>query len=107
VSDESNACSTASPATSTGMIGTPLPSSARLLVLSGDGCTVGLVAEAVPGVHAGALADAAAPPPTLSPDAASLVIGQVLDAYGPIAVLDAGAVLALRGRLERRRRGGP
>ena len=84
---------------------TPLPSSARLLVLAGDGCTVGLVAEAVPGVHRGSLEEAAPAPATLAADAATLVVGQVLDRYGPIAVLDPAAVLALRRRLDNRRRG--
>lgn len=83
---------------------TPLPSSTRLLVLAADGCTAGLVGEAVQGVHVGTLADAAAAPPTLSPDAASLVTGYVFDDAGPIAVVDAAAVLALRTRIERRRR---
>jgi chemotaxis signal transduction protein len=84
---------------------TPLPSSARLLVLAGDGCTVGLVAEAVPGVHRGSLEEAAPAPATLAADAATLVVGQVLDRYGPIAVLEPAAVLALRRRLDNRRRG--
>ena len=42
-------------------------------------------------------------PPTLTADAASLVLGQVADRSGPIAVLDAAAVLALRERVDRRR----
>ncbi len=82
----------------------PLPSSARLLVLTVDGCTVGLVAEAVPGVLETGLADATPAPPTLGPEAAALVTGQVVDEVGPIAVLGAGAIVALRTRLERRRR---
>ena len=88
-----------------GVLVSPLPSSARLLVLAGSGCTVGLIAEAVPGVHPGSLDEATPAPATLSAGAAELVSGQVLDAYGPIAVLDAGAVLALRTRLDGRRRG--
>lgn len=83
---------------------TALPSSTRLLVLSVDGCTAGLVAEAVPGVHSGSLGEAASPPPTLAPDAALLVTGHVFDEGGPIAVIDPAAVLELRSRLERRRR---
>ena len=50
------------------------------------------------------LADPAPPPPTLTADAASLVLGQVADRPGPIAVLDAAAVLVLRERVDRRRR---
>jgi purine-binding chemotaxis protein CheW len=83
----------------------PLPSSARLVVLARGGIVAGVVAEAVPGVYDGELADPVAPPPTLTPDAASLIIGQVADRSGPIAVLDAGAVLALRERVDRRRHG--
>ena len=51
------------------------------------------------------LDDAAPAPPTLSADAARLVSGQLSDAYGPIAVLDVAAVLALRERVDRRRHG--
>ena len=62
-----------------------------------------MVAEAVPGVYDGELADPAPAPPTLTADAASLVLGQVADRSGPIAVLDAAAVLMLRERVDRRR----
>jgi purine-binding chemotaxis protein CheW len=75
----------------------PLPGSAR------DAVVAGVVAEAVPGVYDGELADPAPPPPTLTADAASLVLGQVADRSGPIAVLDAAAVLMLRERVDRRR----
>lgn len=81
----------------------PLPGSARLVVLARDGVVAGVVAEAVPGVYDGELADPAPPPPTLTADAASLVLGQVADRSGPIAVLDAAAVLMLRERVDRRR----
>jgi purine-binding chemotaxis protein CheW len=83
----------------------PLPSSARLVVVSRNDLLVGVVAEAVPGVHDADLAAAAPAPPTLPPDAAALVTGQVADRSGPIAVLDAAAVLALRERVDRRRGG--
>jgi purine-binding chemotaxis protein CheW len=81
----------------------PLPGSARLVVLARDGVVAGVVAEAVPGVYDGELADPAPAPPTLTADAASLVLGQVADRSGPIAVLDAAAVLMLRERVDRRR----
>jgi purine-binding chemotaxis protein CheW len=81
----------------------PLASSARLVVLAGDEIVVGVVAEAVPGVYDANLAGEAPMPPTLSSEAAALVTGQVSDARGPIAVLDVGAVLALRERVDRRR----
>lgn len=83
----------------------PLASSARLVVIARDDLVVGVLAEAVPGVHSGDLADPAPPPPTLTGEAASLVAGQVTDRSGPLAVLDAAAVLALRERVDRRRGG--
>lgn len=83
----------------------PLASSARLLVLGRGDLLVGLVTEAVPGVYDAPLTDCEAPPPTLTGEAARLVVGQVADGLGPVAVLDVGAVLALGERLERRRSG--
>jgi chemotaxis signal transduction protein len=83
----------------------PLAGSARLVVVAHDDVVVGLVAEAVPGVYDDGLDDAAPAPPTLSADAARLVSGQLSDAYGPVAVLDVAAVLALRERVDRRRHG--
>ena len=80
----------------------PLASSARMVVLARDSLLVGIVAEAVPGVHAGDLVDAQPTPQTLSADAAELVPGQVVDRSGPLGVLDVAAVLALRDRIERR-----
>jgi chemotaxis signal transduction protein len=92
-----------------GIAVTPLATSARLVVVA-DGfpghLSAGLVAEAVPGVNDVDLGDLAPPPATLPPDAARLVVGQVFDARGPIAVLDVAAVLALRERVDRRRHGG-
>jgi chemotaxis signal transduction protein len=83
----------------------PLASSARLVVLARDEVVAGVVAEAVPGVHDGDLDQLTPAPPTLAADAATLVLGQLTDRTGPVAVLDAGAVLALRERVDRRRRG--
>jgi chemotaxis signal transduction protein len=86
----------------------PLASSARLVVLARDEVVAGVVAEAVPGVYDGGLGEVeelAPAPPTVGADTASLVVGQVSDLLGPVAVLDAGAVLALRTRLDRRRHG--
>ncbi len=84
---------------------TPLGSSARLVVLEepGGGLTAGLVAESVHGVYDGSLADLTPPPSTLPAEASALVVGQVGDGTGPVAVLDAGAVLALRGAVDRAR----
>ncbi|MDQ1626489.1 MAG: hypothetical protein QOI54_233 [Actinomycetota bacterium] len=87
---------------------TPLPTSARLVVVSDGvpgGLSAGLVAEAVPGVNDVTLDDLAPSPATLPPEAARLVVGQVTDAHGPIAVLDVVALLGLRERVERRRHG--
>lgn len=83
----------------------PLASSARLVVLARDELVVGLLAEALPGVYDDALREVAPPPPTLSPDAAALVSGQLRDGRGPIAVIDVDAVLSLRERVDRRRHG--
>ena len=84
----------------------PLASSARLVVVQAESVTAGLVAEAVPGVYDVSLLDAAPPPATLPAEAARIVSGQVVDALGPIAVLDVHALLALRDRVDRRRHGG-
>lgn len=85
----------------------PLPTSARFVVLTpaGGGAipAVGVLAEAVPGVHDGALAPLEPLPPTVAGSAAALLCGQLLDAHGPLGVLDAAAVLALRDRLPRAR----
>ena len=80
-----------------------LASSARLVVLARGDVVAGVIAEAVPGVYDGELADPAPPPPTLTADAGALVLGQVADLAGPVAVLDAAAILALRERVDRRR----
>lgn len=84
----------------------PLPTSARFVVLTPAGsgsAAVGVLAEAVPGVHEGDLAPLEPLPPTLGAGAATLLRGQVLDAHGPLGVLDAAAVLALRELLPRPR----
>ncbi|MGZ4592566.1 MAG: chemotaxis protein CheW [Actinomycetes bacterium] len=94
-----------------GLVGaavTPLASSARLVVIAGGAqgeLTAGLVAEAVPGVYDVALDDALPAPATLPAEAARLVSGQLVDALGPIAVLDVEALLSLRERVDRRRHG--
>lgn len=90
------------------LMGSPaarLATSARVLVLTRDDVMAGVVAEVVAGVCDVAIDAPAAPPATLSGEAARLVLGQVSDPAGPLAVLDAGAVLGLRQRLERRRSG--
>jgi purine-binding chemotaxis protein CheW len=82
---------------------TPLAGTARLLVLSADGVTVGLLVEAVEGTAV--VAASAEPfPATLAGTAATLLAGQVPHADGPVAVLDVDAVLRMRDSLPRGRR---
>ena len=76
----------------------PLPSSARLLVITSDVAEAGLLVEAVTGLLA---PDRPAPEPvpaTVVPAVADLVSG-VVDDGGPVSLLDAAAVLRLRGSL--------
>ena len=82
----------------------PLPSSARLLVLSVDGIEAGLIGEAVAGLLESGDAAPEAPPATASARTASLVTGVVSDGAGPISLLDAAAVLRLRSELPTARR---
>lgn len=83
---------------------TPLPSSARLLVLSVDGIEAGLIGEAVAGLLEAGDTMPEPPPATASAQAASLVTGVVTDGSGPISLLDAAAVLQLRSGLPTARR---
>lgn len=82
----------------------PMPSSARLLVLSIDGVEAGLLAEAVSGLLEAGTENPEPPPATASPSATSLVTGVVNDANGPLSLLDAAAVLRLRSQLPSARR---
>jgi len=77
----------------------PLPSSSRLLVLSVDGVEAGMVVEAVAGLMEAGDADPERPPATASASASAMVLGVVSDAHGPVSLLDARAVLALRADL--------
>jgi purine-binding chemotaxis protein CheW len=83
-----------------------LSQSGRVVVLSSSGVTVGLLAERVDGVTSIDLARVEPALPTLPPSAAGLMTGQLTDDTGPIALLDAAAVLALREQLPRVRRAG-
>jgi purine-binding chemotaxis protein CheW len=83
---------------------TPLPSSARLLVLSIDGIEAGLIGEAVAGLLEAGDETPEPPPATASAQTTSLVSGVVTDASGPISLLDAAAVLRLRSELPSARR---
>lgn len=78
----------------------------RLVVLSRGGSMVGLVAERVDGVIA---VDTDALEPallTLPAEAGALLVGQLTDENGPVGVVDAGAVFALRHRVGVARRAG-
>lgn len=78
----------------------------RLVVLSRGGAQVGVVAERVDGVIE---VDAEALEPallTLPAEAGALLEGQLTDEYGPVGVVDAGAVFALRHRVGVARRAG-
>lgn len=78
-------------------------STARLVVLSTDGTSVGVLTDAVEGTAA--IGAAVAPVPSVLPGAgAELVRGQVPRDDGPVAVLDVDAVLRLRELMPRGRR---
>lgn len=83
-----------------GVAAPALPSSARILVLSADGVTVGLVAEAVAGVLEYDPAAVAPVPQSASPAARRLVTGSLADDHGPLALLDPAAILGLRDDLQ-------
>ena len=83
---------------------TPTGSLGRLVVLTENTVTVGLLTEGVQGVI-DCDEDRIDPPPmTLDGDASSLLVGQFTEPTGPIAVLDPAAVLNLRLRLPSPRR---
>jgi purine-binding chemotaxis protein CheW len=77
----------------------------RLVVLTADGVTVGIIVDGVEGT--GALGCAVEEFPAALADRGSMLLaGQVPTADGPIAVLDTRAVLRLREELPRARRSG-
>jgi purine-binding chemotaxis protein CheW len=76
----------------------PLPSSARLVVLSVAGVELGLLADRVPGLLECTPSEVQPAPATASGAMAALVRG-VVDCDGPVAVLDTAAVVALRSQL--------
>jgi len=78
----------------------------RLVVLNRAPVSVGLIAERVEGVLV-VDAEALEPPLlTLPAEAGALLEGQVTDSDGPVGVIDAGAVLAMRHRFGAVRRTG-
>lgn len=80
----------------------PTPAT-RLVVVTDDRMSVGVVVDAVDGTLA-LPHDLEAPPATLPDRALGLLAGQVVDDEGPIAVLDVAALLGLREELPRMRR---
>ena len=77
----------------------PLPSSARLVILSADQVEAGLLVDSVLGLL-GPLEGTPQPvPATATADVAALVLGVVDDGQGPVSLLGEHEVLALRSRL--------
>jgi purine-binding chemotaxis protein CheW len=76
----------------------------RLVVLSKDSVSAGLVTEGVCGVVTCETAHLEPPPTMLDGDAGLLVAGQLIQPTGAIGVLDPDAVLGLRTRLPLARR---
>ena len=81
----------------------PLPTSARLVVLSEDDVECGLVADMVPGLLDCDPHSLEPMPATASSGIGPLVRG-VVDDGGPVALLDTAAVLRLRDQLPTARR---
>lgn len=71
----------------------------RLVVLTRAPVSVGLIADRVEGVLVVEEDQLEPPLLTLPAEAGALLEGQVTDAEGPVAVIDAAAVLALRHRV--------
>jgi purine-binding chemotaxis protein CheW len=80
----------------------PVDAKGRLVVLTGGAIVAGMVVDAVDGTTS--LADAAAFPSAGAIGGSTLLSGQLPREDGPIALLDVGAVLALRDALPRGRR---
>lgn len=81
----------------------PLPTSARLVVLAEDDIELGLVADMVPGLLDCDSSDVESIPATIATGIAPLVRG-VVDVDGPVALLATEAVLRLRDQLPTARR---
>lgn len=76
----------------------PMPTSARLVVLTEEDVEVALIADMVPGLLNCDPESLEAIPATVSPGIAALVRG-VVDFDGPVALLQTHAVFALRSQL--------
>ncbi len=77
----------------------PLPSSARLVILSAENVDAGLLVDAVTGLLDAAESGAQPVPATAGADVAALVTGVLDDGHGPVSLLDGAEVLRLRSRL--------
>ncbi len=77
----------------------PLPSSARLVILSAENVDAGLLVEVVTGLLDADGGSAQPVPATAGADVAALVTGIVDDGHGPVSLLDSAEVLRLRSRL--------
>lgn len=87
-----------------GLAATPLPSSARVVVLAVDDVEVGVLAEAVAGL-APVVEPLTAVPAAVRRADTDLLRGLVDgDTAGPLVVVDTAAVMALRSRLPGRQR---
>ncbi|HVE97995.1 MAG TPA: chemotaxis protein CheW [Mycobacteriales bacterium] len=78
----------------------------RMVVLTRPPVSVGLIAERVEGVLDVDIDTVEPPLLTLPPEAGALLLGQVSDPNGPVGVIDASAVFALRHRFGAVRRAG-
>ncbi|HVE62823.1 MAG TPA: chemotaxis protein CheW [Mycobacteriales bacterium] len=76
----------------------PREASSRLVVLTRPPVSVGIIAERVEGVLTVDAVELEPPLLTLPGDADALLEGQITDSDGPVGVIDAGAVFALRHR---------
>lgn len=81
----------------------PLPTSARLVVLAVDDIEAGLVADMVPGLLECPADSVTQTPATAAAGIAGLVRG-IVELDGPVALLDTAAVLRLRDQLSAMRR---
>ena len=80
--------------------------SSRLVVLTRAPVSVGLIAERVEGVLTVDPDELEPPLLTLPAEAGALLEGQITDSQGPVGVIDANAVFALRHRFGAVRRTG-
>lgn len=81
----------------------PLPTSARLVVLAVDDVELALVADMVPGLL-DCRPEALEPMPATAAEGIAALVRGVVDHDGPVALLDAAAVVRMRSQLPSTRR---